>query len=112
MAEASLRGETYVKTRQKWVQGTDGEKILVNRPKRMKPWWMKDASGAITLVIRYGNKPFEIEKGKAAVEVGQMEKLPEVLKTLMEATRAGELDDLLASGAKIRAAAFKPKKTA
>jgi hypothetical protein len=110
MADASLKGEHYTKTRQKWMTDEAGNKTLVTRPKRMKAWWTQDPLGAVTLVIRYGNKPFEIEKGKAAVEVGAKEKLPDVLKTLIEATRGGELDDLLASGAKTRAAAFKPKR--
>jgi hypothetical protein len=110
MADASLKGEHFTKSRQKWMTDEAGNKTLVTRARRMKAWWTQDPVGAVTLVIRYGNKPFEIEKGKAAVEVGAKEKLPDVLKTLIEATRAGELDDLLASGAKTRAAAFKPKR--
>jgi hypothetical protein len=110
MADAILKGEHFTKTRQKWMTDEVGNKTLVTRAKRMKAWWTQDPIGAVTLVIRYGNKPFEIEKGKAAVEVGAKEKLPEVLQTLIEATRAGELDELLAAGAKTRAAAFKPKR--
>ena len=38
----------------------------------------------------------EFEKGKSAVAVQSKEKLPTVITTLIEAVRAGELDDDLA----------------
>src|SRR5437879_3205511 len=79
MAVESLKGDHHTKTRQKWATDEAGNKTLVTRAKRLKAWWTQDPVGAVTLVIRYGNKPFEIEKGKAAVEVGAKEKLPDVL---------------------------------
>ena len=46
--------------------------------------------------IRFGGRPVEFEKGKSAVSVPSKDKLPTVITTLIEAIRAGELDDILA----------------
>jgi MoaA/NifB/PqqE/SkfB family radical SAM enzyme len=46
--------------------------------------------------IRFGGRPVEFEKGKSAVSVASKDKLPTVIRTLVEAVRAGELDDILA----------------
>jgi hypothetical protein len=37
-------------------------------------------------------RAIELQKGKAAVEVGQLDKLPAILKTIKDAVLAGELD--------------------
>ena len=58
----------------------------------MKKWWTKDAAGNIILRVLYGAKAVELRKGLAAVEVGQLDKLPAVLKTIKDAVLAGELD--------------------
>ena len=46
--------------------------------------------------IRAGHKPVEFEKGKSAIAVPSLEKLPSVIDTLIDAIRNGELDDQLA----------------
>ena len=45
--------------------------------------------------IKFGDRPVEFEKGKSAVSVPSKEKLPAVITTLIEAVRAGELDDIM-----------------
>ena len=52
--------------------------------------------------IRFGGRPVEFEKGKSAVSVPSKEKLPAVITTLIEAVRAGELDDILAQASRGR----------
>jgi len=42
-----------------------------------------------------GSKRIEFEKGKAAIAVGTLEKLPAVVDALIKAVRAGELDEQL-----------------
>ena len=64
----------------------------VERPARIKKWWSKDASGNVILRVFYGSKPVELQRGKVAIEVGAMEKLPVVLKAVKDAILAGELD--------------------
>ncbi len=86
----------------------DGQKQVVVRKQRVKPWWKTDPSGQIVMSIKFGAKPIEFEKGKAGVAVQSKEKLPTVINTLIEAVRAGELDDLFAQASK-QGPAFKKK---
>ena len=47
--------------------------------------------------MRSGSTPIEFEKGKAAVSVPAIDKLPSVIDTLIKAVAAGELDQQLAA---------------
>ena len=85
----------YVRVSQRWRK-ENGEKQLVETKQRVRPWWRTDVTGATVLSIRYGLKAVEIEKGKPGIVVPSKEKLVSVIDTMIAATRAGELDDLLA----------------
>jgi hypothetical protein len=50
--------------------------------------------------VRSGLKPIEFEKGKTAIAVPSLDKLPSVIDTLIAAIRAGELDQQLAQTSK------------
>ena len=52
------------------------------------------------LFVRSGLKPIEFEKGKAAIAVPSLDKLPTVIDTLIAAVRNGELDEQLALSGK------------
>ena len=52
---------------QRWVANEQGSKSLVSVQKRVRPWWVEDGTGKIALTVRYGSKPIEFEKGKAAI---------------------------------------------
>ena len=47
--------------------------------------------------VRYGAKHIELAKDKAAIEVGTIDKLPAVIRTVINAVAAGELDAQLAT---------------
>ena len=47
------------------------------------------------MTVKIGSKRIEFEKGKAAIAVGSLEKLPGVIDALIKAVRAGELDEQL-----------------
>lgn len=85
----------YLRVNRRWKKEGD-EKQLVETKQRVRPWWRTDATGATVLSIRYGLKAVELEKGKPGIVVQSKEKLVSVINTVIEATRAGELDDLLA----------------
>jgi hypothetical protein len=106
IAEAELAGKTYERMKKAWVTDANGERKRVERPARIKKWWSKDAAGNAFLRIFYGSKPIELQKGKIAIEVGAIEKLPVVLKAVKEAIVAGELDSEIGLIARERA----PKK--
>jgi len=90
------RDESYVVRRQRWAKQADGSKQLVEHAKRVKRWWRTDGSGNVYLLVRYGNKPLELDKGKAAIAVGAKDNLTTVLEAVIAAVRGGELDGMLA----------------
>jgi hypothetical protein len=56
-----------------------------------------DAQGNCFLVLRYGNRIITLTAGRTAIAVGHKGKLVQVFDTVITATKAGELDDLLAA---------------
>jgi len=46
--------------------------------------------------VRYGAVPLQLQQGKTAVEVTKLADLPVVIKTLIQAVEAGELDTAMA----------------
>jgi len=97
MIECELKGTKY--TRHKWVTVADydGEPDRVQRPVRLKQWWFKDAAGTVLFAVRYGAKQIELSKGMSAIEVGTVDKLPAVIRIVISAVAAGELDAQLAT---------------
>lgn len=96
IAQADHDGSEFTITRRKWVKNEQGDKVLIDAPKRIKRWWMTDAEGNCVLIIRYGNKVIELEKGKAAIVVGKPDQLVPTLDKVIAAVNAGELDGHLA----------------
>ena len=68
----------------------------VDKPQRVLPWWRLDANGSYVFFIRSGSKPIEFEKGKNAIVVPSLDKLPLIIDILITAVRNGELDEQLA----------------
>src|ERR1019366_6630619 len=85
----------FALTRQKWIADETGVKQLRSLPKKARPWWRTDPTGAVVLTVRYGAKPIEFAPGKAAIAVGKKEKLIPTIETVIAAVEAGELDGVL-----------------
>ena len=109
MIEAELSGKSY--KRMKWVTlpNIHGEPERLQRPVRVKQWWMRDRVGNVVFAIRYGAKPIHISKDKSAIQVSSTAELPAVIDTLIRAVDAGELDVQLSAIQSERQ--FIPKKT-
>ena len=91
-------------TVQRWQKQADGTKQLVEHQKRIKRWWRVAVDGTVLLMVRYGNRAIEFEKGKTAITVANKDKLTDVFVKLIDATQAGELDAHIATaGIKRRA---------
>ena len=101
----------YVRTVNRWVSNAQGGKELMQLKMRVRPWWREDVLGAIGLTVRYGSKPIEFEKGKFAIIVPSRDQLVPTIDTVIEAVKAGELDEHLSQHAKARGIR-KPKKAA
>ena|SRR6478752_4149586 len=90
-----LADPNFVRTVKRWERKEGGEKVLVERPLRTSRWWQSDQNGGFVMTVKIGSKRLEFEKGKAAIAVGTVEKLPGVIDALIKAVRAGELDEQL-----------------
>ncbi len=104
LAKAQAEGRNYAPTKRKWVQDSEGAKTQLEVPKRLKPWWQAQANGGLLLTLRYGARPIEFEKGKAAIQVKSRDELLVLLPKLMTAVEAGELDGLITATTKQRSA--------
>ena len=78
----------------------DGEKSTVEKQHRVLPWWRMTQNGSYVFFIKASQKPVEFEKGKAAIAVPSLDKLPTLIDTLIGAVRSGELDEQLGQAAK------------
>jgi hypothetical protein len=96
-----LDDPNLIRTVQRAVK-ENGEKRIITREQRVRPWWRTDAAGHVFMSIKYGGKAVEFDKGKSAIVVPSKDKLSSVIDTLIAGVRAGELDDVLAQASKQR----------
>ena len=95
-----LKDPNYTRTVRNWVK-KDGERVMVEKQQRVPLWWRQHPNGSYALFVRSGLKPIEFEKGKAAIAVPSLDKLPSVIDTLITAVRNGELDEQLVVSGKV-----------
>lgn len=96
IAEADRDGREPNIMQRRWVTTESGARAAIDAPKRIKRWWFNDEQGNCLFVIRYGSKVLELEKGKAAIVVGNPDQLVPTIDTIIAAINAGELDGHLA----------------
>jgi hypothetical protein len=94
-----LNDPNYIRTVRTWVK-KDGRLTPVDKQQRVLPWWRADADGSYFFFVRLGSKPIEFEKGKNAIAVPSLDKIPIIINILITAVRNGELDDQLAQAQK------------
>jgi hypothetical protein len=90
-----LRDPSYTRTVRTWVK-KDGQFMPVDKLQRVLPWWRLNGNGSYVFFIRSGSKPIEFEKGKNAIVVPSLDKVPLIIDILIAAVRNGELDEQLA----------------
>lgn len=95
-----LADPSFVRHVKRWERKENGEKVLIEKPLRTSKWWQPEQNGTYLLTVKVGSKRIEFEKGKAAIVVPSMDKLPTVFDTLIKAIRAGELDEQLKQSSK------------
>lgn len=105
MAKAQNAGESYAPTRTKTTTNSEGDRVQVTMPKRVKPWWFVGENGKVCISIRYGAKVIAITPKANAIEVNSPTALIEALETVNAAVLAGELDaQIEAASGQIRSA--------
>ena len=97
LAEAALGGVAYQRTKAAWETDAEGHRYRVQRPVTLRQWWTVADGGVAQFGVRYGAVPLQLQPGKAAVEVAKLTDLPAVIKTLLQAVEAGELDAAVAA---------------
>jgi len=91
LAEAQKQGKRYVVMKSAWTRDDSGNKQKVQREKIVRPWFWPDANG-LSMVVRYGARPLDLQKGKRALTVPSIDAIPEAITTVIAAVKAGELD--------------------
>src|SRR6516164_8683532 len=94
-AKALLNDPNYTRTVRTWVK-KERQLMPVDKQQRVLPWWRVNADGSYVFFVRLGSKPIEFEKGKNAVAIPSLDKMPLVINILITAVRNGELDEQLA----------------
>ena len=81
----------------------NGELERVTVPKRFRAWFWHDISGVWFLEVRYGARALKLSKaGATSIVVGEQDKLVDIIGTVIEAVRAGELDAAIEEAAGTR----------
>ena len=96
----------------KHVPAPGGGKEAVEQSRPIRPFWKENPTGGLFLTVRYAGKALEFDKGKAAILLADRGDLVPALDSLIEATKAGELDELLAQQVKARQANRTKRKAA
>lgn len=109
LAEAEIAGTPFNATRIMTRTNDAGEKVRVEAPRHVRKGWFTDATGKMFFQIRYGAKPLEFAKGMNAVEVEDLNDVPVIICSIIEAINAGELDLQINVARDARRANFKPK---
>jgi hypothetical protein len=94
-----LADPNYVRTSNKWAT-INGQRQLVEKQRKVQPWWRTASNGSVVFFVRLGGKPIEFDKGKSGIAVASIEKLPAMIDTLIAAVRNGELDTVLGQSVK------------
>ncbi len=99
-ADAAVNGESYEVQRKTWAKNDHGEKVLVERMRKVRPWFFEQ-DGGWYVQCKYVNKQLDLGKGNA-VFVKALKDITGALNSLKAATVAGELDEAIAKATQRR----------
>lgn len=99
MVEAKIAGQAFSPTHMVRRKNSEGQRVEVEALKRVRQGWFTDAAGKVFFALRYAGKVIEFAKDKNAIEVDELDALPKIIDTLIDAVRAGELDAQLTTAA-------------
>ena len=92
LLQALIDGGTFTRTRRVWRKDEAGESVLIERPKRIRPWYWMSGAGGCFFQVWYGSKVIELKPGLTAVQVNKREELLVVIRSIIDAVKNGELD--------------------
>lgn len=79
------------------LQRKRGHKVVKVRP---RIWWKLGTDGVSYSLIRYNKADLNLGGRGNTLEVGPLNKLPEVYQTVIDAVKAGELDQSIENAAR------------
>jgi hypothetical protein len=82
--------------KRRWAANETGEKVLIDRPIRVRPWFFEQDNGWY-VQCRYGSRVLNINGKNNAVFVSKLDEIAGALAALGEATKNGELDSAIAA---------------
>ena len=83
LVRAAIDGNPYTSVRRIWKTNEHGERIQIERQKRMRPWFWVSWSGVCFFQVWYGSKVVELQPGMTVVEAESTENLVEVICSIM-----------------------------
>ena len=93
MVSASLEGRLYEPPKALAMRkDASGQRVRVEVTQRVRKGWFQDAAGTVHFILRVGGRPLDLQPGKPAISIGNLDKLPGTIDALIAAVRAGELD--------------------
>ena len=92
MVQALIDGEIFTRNRRVWQKNEAGERVLVDRVKRTRPWYWMSGAGGCYFSVWYGSKVVELKPGMTAISVAKREDLLDAIRAVIEAVQSGELD--------------------
>lgn len=98
VAEAKLKGEIYSVQRKTWAKNELGEKVLIDRLRKVRPWFFEQ-DGGWYVQAKYGSRTIKLGEGNA-IFVKTLKDVPNALETLKTAVEVGELDEAISNAAK------------
>jgi hypothetical protein len=98
VAEAAAKGESYEMLKKAWAKNQQGEKVLVERMRKVRKWFFEQ-DGGWYVQCKYGSKVLALGKGGNAVFVKALEDVEAALQALYAAAACGELDEAIAASA-------------
>jgi carbamoylphosphate synthase large subunit len=110
VAEAAVKGENYEVLKKTWAKNQQGEKVLVERMRKVRKWFFEQ-DGGWYVQCKYGSKVLALGKGGNAVFVKALDDVEAALQALYAAAVGGELDEAVDNVMKSRtASAFASKR--
>ena len=101
LAKAQANGSIYNPTKFKNIVNAEtGTNEYKQVPKRIRAWWWKNEAGKWNLVVRYGARIIELDKGKNSIELDNEAAILPTLEVIKKAVEAGELDDAITAVSK------------
>ena len=112
LAAARSDGKHYAPLRAVRRKNEAGEVVTVEAPRHIRRGWYRGEDGKLYFQLRYGSKPLELGKGVNAVVLQHTKEVAAAADALIEAVKAGELDEQIATASAERRSAFKARKKA